>query len=148
MAKSLGDRIVLGPFHEKPLIQFRQYRMPYSYCNRLNHACPQIAFRAAAYTGLGEDILGVISSRKFSLTHRKTDRASRSTFCRTVNRHVSVEVLLCHEGGVDQIRQTATDRLSYSFLCACYRHELRNDVPLSSTWRHIEGFARKHTVKE
>ena len=65
-----------------------------------------------------------------------------------MSRDKSVEVLLCHDGGVDQIRQTATDRLSYSFLRASYRHELRDDVPLSGTWRHVEGFARKHAVKE
>jgi hypothetical protein len=46
------------------------------------------------------------------------------------------------------IRQTRTDRLSYSFLCACYRDELGDDVSLSSSWRHVEGFARKHAVKE
>jgi hypothetical protein len=95
-----------------------------------------------------EDIQYVISKRKFSLTHRKPDQASRSTFCRTVNRHESVEVLLCHEGGVDQVRQNATDRLRYSFLCACNRHELRDDMPLGSIWRHVGRFARKHAAKE
>lgn len=83
-----------------------------------------------------------------SLTHRKTDQASRSTSCKTVETLQSANRSLHHPGGVVQIGGMATNRLRYSFLCACNRHKLRDDMPLSSTWRHIKDFARKHAVRE